>query len=43
MDRSARRCPMPGDPPDVVLKLYAVSQQGLVVIDLTASDIKPGP
>ena len=35
--------PMPGDPPDVVMKLYAVSPQGLVVIDLTASDIKPGP
>lgn len=35
--------PMPGDAPEVVLKLYAVSQQGLVVIDLTAADIKPGP
>jgi hypothetical protein len=35
--------PMPGDPPGVILKLYAVSQQGLVVIDLTAADIKPGP
>ncbi|MDB4874717.1 MAG: hypothetical protein JWM41_1163 [Gemmatimonadetes bacterium] len=35
--------PMPGDPPSVVMKLYAVSQQGLVVIDLTAADIKPGP
>jgi hypothetical protein len=35
--------PMPGDPGSVVLKLYAVSQQGLIVIDLTASDIKPGP
>ncbi len=35
--------PMPGDASDVVLKLYAVSQQGLVVIDLTAADIKPGP
>ena len=35
--------PMPGDPPDVVLKLYAVSTQGLVVINLTASDIRPGP
>ena len=35
--------PMPGDPPDVVLKLYAVSDEGLVVINLTASDIHPGP
>ncbi len=35
--------PMPGDPPDVVMKLFAVSQQGLIVIDLTAADIKPGP
>jgi hypothetical protein len=35
--------PMPGDPGDVILKVFAVSQQGLVVIDLTAQDIKPGP
>jgi hypothetical protein len=35
--------PMPGDPPDVVLKLYAVSDQGLVVVNLTANDIRPGP
>ncbi len=35
--------PMPGDPPDVILKLYAVSQQGLVVINLTANDIRSGP
>lgn len=35
--------PMPGDPPDVVLKLFAVSQDGLIVIDLTSKDIKPGP
>jgi hypothetical protein len=34
---------MPGDPGNVVLKLYAISQQGLIVIDLTANDIKPGP
>ena len=34
---------MPGDPSNVVLKLYAVSAQGLIVIDLTAADIKPGP
>ena len=35
--------PMPGDPPDVILKLFAVSTDGLIVIDLTSSDIKPGP
>ena len=35
--------PMPGDRPEVVMKLYAVGPQGLVVIDLTANDIKPGP
>jgi len=34
---------MPGDDPSVVLKLFAVTQQGLVVVDLTANDIKPGP
>jgi len=34
---------MPGDPTDVVVKLYAVSKQGLTVIDLTAADIKAGP
>jgi hypothetical protein len=35
--------PMPGDPASVVMKLFAVSSQGLIVIDLTAADIKPGP
>ena len=35
--------PMPGDDPSIVLKLFAVTQQGLVVVDLTASDINPGP
>ncbi len=35
--------PMPGDPGDVILKVFAISQQGLVVIDLTTNDIKPGP
>jgi hypothetical protein len=35
--------PMPGDPPDVVMKVFAVSTQGLIVIDLKAADIKPGP
>ena len=35
--------PMPGDDPSIVLKLFAVTQQGLVVVDLTANDIKAGP
>ena len=35
--------PMPGDPADVILKVFAISQQGLVVVDLTTADIKPGP
>ena len=34
---------MPGDAPDVVMKIYAVSKDGLIVVDLTAADIKPGP
>jgi hypothetical protein len=35
--------PMPGDAPGVIMKLYAVSNQGLVVVDLTAADLKAGP
>lgn len=35
--------PMPGDPADVILKLFAVSKDGLIVIDLTSRDIRPGP
>ena len=35
--------PFPGDPPNVILKLFGLSSTGLVVIDLTAADIKPGP
>jgi hypothetical protein len=35
--------PLPGDPPEVVLKLYGLTPTGLVVISLRASDIKPGP
>jgi len=35
--------PFPGDPANVVLKLFGLSSTGLVVIDLTAADIKPGP
>jgi hypothetical protein len=33
----------PGDPQCVILKIYGLSTQGLVVIDVRASDIKPGP
>ena len=35
--------PFPGDDPSVVLKLFGVSSAGLVVIDVTASDILAGP
>lgn len=35
--------PLPGDPPEVILKIYGLSSGGLVVIDLRAADIKPGP
>lgn len=35
--------PMPGDAPGVVMKLYAISTEGLIVIDLTADDIRGGP
>jgi hypothetical protein len=35
--------PMPGDSPDVILKVYAMSKDGLIVINLTTADIKPGP
>lgn len=35
--------PMPGDDASVIIKLYALTQQGLVVIDLTTNDIKPLP
>jgi hypothetical protein len=35
--------PFPGDDPSVVFKLFGVSSAGLVVIDVTASDILPGP
>ena len=35
--------PLPGDPPTTVMKLFGLSENGLVVIDLTAADIKPGP
>lgn len=39
--RVARR--FANDPPNVILKLFGLSTDGLVVIDLTAADIKPGP
>jgi hypothetical protein len=35
--------PMPGDDPLVVLKLFALTQRGLIVIDVTQNDIRPGP
>ena len=35
--------PMPGDDPSVVLKLFALTQRGLIVIDVTQADIRPGP
>ena len=35
--------PLPGDPPGTIMKLFGLSQNGLVVIDLTAADIKAGP
>ena len=35
--------PFPGDDPSIVLKLFGISSKGLVVIDVTAADIKAGP
>ena len=35
--------PFPGDPPSVVFKLFGISAKGLVVVDVTAADILPGP
>src|SRR5207248_662411 len=35
--------PMPGDDPLIVLKLFAITTRGLIVIDLTANDIKVPP
>lgn len=32
--------PLPGDDPSVIMKLYALTPSGLLVIDLTAADIK---
>lgn len=33
--------PLPGDPATVILKLYGLTDAGLIVIDLQAQDIKP--
>jgi hypothetical protein len=35
--------PMPGDDPAVVLKLFGLTTEGLIVIDIRASDILPLP
>ena len=35
--------PMPGDPPTTVLKVFAMTNKGMVVINLSAADIKPAP
>ena len=35
--------PMPGDDPAVVLKLFGLTSEGLIVIDIRASDILPLP
>lgn len=35
--------PFPGDSPSVLFKLFGLSAKGLVIIDVTAADILPGP
>ena len=35
--------PFPGDPAGVVFKLFGLSAKGLVVVDVTATDLLPGP
>jgi hypothetical protein len=35
--------PFPGDPANVVLKLFGLSQKGLVIIDVTSADLLAGP
>lgn len=35
--------PFPTDKPDIVLKLFGLTAQGLVVIDIRQNDIKPAP
>jgi hypothetical protein len=34
---------MPGDDPAVVLKLFGLTTEGMIVIDIRASDILPLP
>lgn len=40
-DNTGKVCP--GDATCVILKLFAITTRGLIVVDLTAADIKPGP
>jgi hypothetical protein len=40
-DNTGKACP--GDPTCVILKLFAITARGLIVVDLTAADIKAGP
>jgi hypothetical protein len=35
--------PFPGDPANVLFKLFGLSAKGLVVVDVTAADLLPGP
>lgn len=35
--------PLPGDPPEVILKLFGLTAEGLIVIDVRAPDIKAAP
>ena len=35
--------PFPGDDPAIVFKLFGLSSKGLVVVDVTAADLKAGP
>jgi hypothetical protein len=35
--------PLPGDPPEVILRVFGLSANGMVSIPLTAADIKPVP
>ena len=40
-DNAGKLCP--GDPTCIILKLFAITTRGLIVIDLTGADIKAGP
>ncbi|MEO8336964.1 MAG: hypothetical protein ABI664_18410, partial [bacterium] len=35
--------PFPGDAPTVLFKIFGLSAKGLVVVDVTATDLLPGP